>query len=106
MRYEGFGPSRPESGDPGWEVFGVPVFGFPGALNALDATAVKLVAELQEIDPNCVSLRSSDVARGAGVIEGLLRRHRPGFESEVDGHVGYAWFSYLRPFRLDDFDDC
>ena len=103
VRYAGFGPSQPASTDSGWEVFGVPVYGFPGALNTLDDAAVKRVAALQEVKSTCVSLRSPDVAPGAGVIEGLLRRHRPNFESEVDGHVGIAWFSYLRLFRLDDF---
>ena len=103
VRYEGFGPSRPESVESGWEMFGVPVHGFPGALNTLDDAAVKQIAELFGVEASCVRLHSAYVAKGAGVIEGLLRSHRPNFESEVDGHVGIAWFSYLRPFRLEDF---
>ena len=97
IHYEAFGSTAPESG--GNPLFGVQVRTYPGALNTLDDSAKKVIAELEGVQPG--NLRLLAPGKGyASVIEGLLRNHRPRFESEVEttpGGAGIAWFSYSIP---------
>ena len=102
VRYEGFGPDRPAVEDER-TVFSVVVHGYPGALNQLDDEAVGRIAELEGVPRKNVRLLSFGLGGGRSVIEGLLRRHRPRFASEVDGGHAVAWFSYNLPFELPDF---
>ena len=102
VHYEGFARDRPVA-EHGRTVFEVVVHGYPGALNQLDDEAARRIAELEGVPRKSVRLLSFGFGGGRSVIEGLLRRHRPRFASEVGGQHEVAWFSYSRPFDLSDF---
>lgn len=105
--YKGFGPTPPATAQANpalpRRLFHVELLTYPGALDALDDVARRNIAVVDAIDAGNVVLTARDT--GPPVIVNLLRKHHPGFESEVDaaGGIAFAWFSFSRPFKLEDF---
>lgn len=107
IRYVGFGHAPPASPSP--SLFAVPIRNHPFALNTLDDEARKAIARAEGVDHHRVTLVFASAGgkdHSSNVIENLLRKHRPLFQSEAEAEeqgAGIAWFEYSKPFELDDF---
>ena len=104
IRYVDFGHSRP-AGSP--SLIAVPIRNHPFALNALDDEARDAIAKAEGVDRHRIA--DLEALDGSGrdssnVVESLLRKHRPRFQSEAEEQgVGVAWFEYSKSLELCDF---